>query len=54
VTPWPGEDERIAGSNRETVELIGNVAVTRLPRVTRDGLADAGAALPLDEWLHAA
>jgi dethiobiotin synthetase len=50
MTPWEGGD--MAESNRATVELIGNIAVTRLPPITRDELADAGAKLPLDDWLH--
>jgi dethiobiotin synthetase len=52
MTPWPGDDPVIAGSNRKTVELIGNVAVSGLPPVTREQLAGAGAELPLDDWLH--
>jgi dethiobiotin synthetase len=49
MTPWEGG--ALADSNRETVELIGNVAVACLPPITRDQLADAGAKLPLDNWL---
>ncbi|MGZ4201398.1 MAG: dethiobiotin synthase [Thermoleophilaceae bacterium] len=50
MTPWP-EDDELARSNRDTVESIGNVTVSELPAVTPDGLADAGARLPLDAWL---
>ena len=50
MTPWP-EDDDLARSNRDTVESIGNVTVSELPAVTPDGLADAGARLPLDDWL---
>jgi dethiobiotin synthetase len=52
MTPWPGPDRRVAESNRKTVELIGNIAVTCLPPLNRDGLAEAGSKLPLDDWLH--
>ena len=50
MTPWSREP--IEQSNRETVELIGNVAVTCLPPITREELAGAGARLPVDDWLH--
>ena len=52
LTPWEGGG--VPESNLETIELIGNVAVTCLPPITRDGLAEAGAQLPLDDWLHPA
>ena len=39
-------------SNRQTVELIGNVPVSCLPPITRDQLAGEGAKLPLEDWLH--
>jgi hypothetical protein len=41
----------VADSNRKTVELIGRVRVSRLPPVTQETLAEAGAELPLDDWL---
>ncbi|HEY2604125.1 MAG TPA: dethiobiotin synthase [Thermoleophilaceae bacterium] len=50
MTPWP-EGDALADSNRATVELIGDVPVSGLPPLTRDGLAAAGAQLPLDSWL---
>jgi dethiobiotin synthetase len=50
MTPWPDGDD-MARSNRETVERIGDVKVSALPRVTRDELASAGGELPLDDWL---
>jgi len=53
MTPWPCDDaDPLAESNRKTVELIGNVPVTCLPGITRDRLAEAGAELPLDDWLE--
>jgi dethiobiotin synthetase len=50
ITPWLEDD--LAESNRRTIELIGNIAVSCLPPVTPDELAEAGAQLPLDDWLH--
>jgi dethiobiotin synthetase len=50
LTPW--EPDGMAESNREAIALIGNIAVSCLPPITRDGLAEAGARLPLDDWLH--
>ncbi|HEY7633884.1 MAG TPA: dethiobiotin synthase [Thermoleophilaceae bacterium] len=49
MTPW--ENDPMAESNRATVERIGNVAVSCLPEITRDHLAEAGGQLPLDDWL---
>lgn len=51
MTPWPGDADAMAESNRATVELIGNVVGTCLPALTRDRLAEAGGRLPLDAWL---
>lgn len=50
MTPWEGGG--VPESNLKTVELIGNIPVTRLPPLTRGELAEAGAKLPLDDWLH--
>src|SRR5207237_6728838 len=52
LTPWEGGG--VPESNLETIELIGNVAVTCLPPIARDGLAEAGAQLPLNDWLRPA
>jgi dethiobiotin synthetase len=53
MTPWPGDGgEAMAKSNLQAIELIGDVDVSCLPHVTRDGLAAAGAELPLDRWLR--
>jgi dethiobiotin synthetase len=51
MTPWPEQPSPMERSNRATVEQLGRVAVSGLPRATPDGLAEAGAALPLDDWL---
>jgi dethiobiotin synthetase len=52
MTPW-AEGDDMARSNRETVERIGAVRVSVLPRVTLDELASAGSRLPLEDWLGA-
>jgi dethiobiotin synthetase len=51
MTPWPEEPTPMERSNRATVEQLGRVAVSALPHATRDTLAEAGAALPIDNWL---
>ncbi len=51
MTPWPAEPGRIEVSNRETVAALAGVDVAGLPPTTPGGLAAAGAALPLDNWL---
>ena len=51
MTPWPDEPAQIERSNRETIERLGAVAVSGLPHTDRERLAEAGASLPLDDWL---
>jgi dethiobiotin synthetase len=51
MTPWPDQPEPIEASNRATVERLGGVRVSGLPPTDPSSLAQAGAALPLDEWL---
>ena len=51
MTPWPEQPSPMERSNRATVEQLGRVAVSGLPRAAPDGLAEAGAALPVDDWL---
>jgi dethiobiotin synthetase len=51
MTPWPEDPEAIEVSNREAVGRLGEAAVTGLAMTTPDGLAAAGAGLPLDDWL---
>ena len=51
MTPWPDEPTEMERSNRATVERLGGVAVSGLRSTDRDGLAAAGAPLPLDDWL---
>jgi dethiobiotin synthetase len=52
LTPWPAEPDVIERSNRETIERLAGVPVHTLPPTSPDGLAEAGSALPLDEWLR--
>jgi dethiobiotin synthetase len=51
MTPWTERPSPMERSNRTTVDQLGRVAVSGLPRATPDGLAEAGAALPVDDWL---
>ena len=51
MTPWPDEPEPIERSNRETVERLGGVPVSGLPRTEPGALAGAGESLPLAAWL---
>ena len=54
LTPWPSSPGRVERSNRDTIERLGEVAVSVLAEVPRAEprlLAAAGDALPLDEWL---
>ncbi len=51
MTPWPERPEPIEASNRATVERLARVPVSGLARTGPGGLAQAGAALPLREWL---
>jgi dethiobiotin synthetase len=51
MTPWPQDPSPMERSNRETVERVGDVPVVGLPRTTPRGLAEAGASLPVADWL---
>jgi dethiobiotin synthetase len=54
LTPWPRKPSEMERSNRETIERIGSVPVSTLPRVARADvalLASAAAELPIDRWL---
>ena len=52
LTPWPDEPAPIELSNGETIERLGEVVVSALPKTTPATLAAAGATLPLDGWLE--
>jgi dethiobiotin synthetase len=51
MTPWPDVPAEIERSNRETIERLARVPVSGLPHTDRRRLAEAGASLPLDDWL---
>jgi dethiobiotin synthetase len=51
ITPWPEEPSDMERSNRDTIETLGDVRVCGLPATAPDRLAEAGAALPLDDLL---
>jgi dethiobiotin synthetase len=51
MTPWPGAPTDMEHSNRATVERLSGVPVRGLPHTSRERLAEAGASLPLDDWL---
>jgi dethiobiotin synthetase len=51
MTPWPAEPSAMERSNRVTVERLGDVPVSGLPRTTPEALAEAGASLPVENWL---
>jgi dethiobiotin synthetase len=53
LTPWPAEPGEIERSNRETIERLGAVPVAELPQIAPAALAEAGARLPIDDWLAA-
>ena len=51
MTPWPAEPSVMERSNRESIQRLGGVPVAGLPPTTRAQLAEAGASLPLGDWL---
>ena len=51
LTPWPEEPTPMELSNRATIERIGRAAVSTLPHTTPAALAEAGASLPVQDWL---
>ena len=51
MTPWPDEPTAMELSNRDTIARLGDVSVTTLPRTTPGRLAEAGARLPVADWL---
>lgn len=53
MTPWPDKPSALERSNLETVGRLGEIEVSTLGLVSPDGLADAGLALPIDDWLNA-
>lgn len=53
MTPWGDPPEPIELSNRDAVERQTGVGVVGLRSVSRDGLAEGGLELPVDEWVGA-
>jgi dethiobiotin synthetase len=51
ITPWPDEPTPMERSNRDTIARLGDVSVTGLPRTTPGRLGEAGASLPIEDWL---
>lgn len=51
MTPWPEDPARIERSNHDTVERLSGAGVAGLPETAPSRLAEAGTALPLEEWL---
>jgi dethiobiotin synthetase len=51
LTPWPGEPSQMELSNRETIERFADVPVLGLPATDPERLAEAGAGLPVSDWL---
>jgi hypothetical protein len=51
ITPCPDQPAQIERSNRATIERLGAVQVSGLPSTDRDHLAEAGASLPIGDWL---
>jgi dethiobiotin synthetase len=53
MTPWPDQPDEVAVSNLDTVERLAEVPVSGLPATSPQGLASAGAGLPLAGWVGA-
>jgi dethiobiotin synthetase len=51
LTPWPDEPSAMERSNMETIERFGQVPVLGLARTDPRHLAEAGASLPVADWL---
>lgn len=51
LTPWPEEPTTMEESNRATIGRMGNVPVETLRVTTPGELGEAGATLPIDDWL---
>ena len=51
MTPWPQEPDAMAVSNRETVQRLSGVPVSGLGPASPATLAQAGATLPVGDWL---
>jgi dethiobiotin synthetase len=52
LTPWPDQPSAMERSNRETIAALGGVAVATLGSTTPATLAQAGATLPIEDWIR--
>jgi dethiobiotin synthetase len=52
LTPWPDEPSEMERSNLDTIAALGGVGVATLPSTTSATLAQAGARLPVDDWIE--
>jgi dethiobiotin synthetase len=52
LTPWPDEPDDVERSNKDAIAMLGDVDVHTLAQTTPDGLAAAGAHLPVADWLE--
>jgi dethiobiotin synthetase len=52
LTPWPEQPGEVEVSNRSTIERVVGVTVSTLPATRPDHLAEAGARLPVGDWLR--
>ena len=51
LSGWPDQPGDIERSNKDTIAALGDVAVCTLGITNPGELADAGAGLPVDDWL---
>jgi len=52
LTPWPERPGTVHNSNRSTIERLAGLSVHVLRETGPDRLAEAGASLPIDDWLR--
>ncbi len=52
LTPWPQRPGTVHQSNRTTIERLAGLPVHVLAETTPERLAEAGATLPVDDWLR--
>ena len=51
LTPWPRKPSELERSNRHTITQLGRTSVSTVGVVAPERLAEAGAGLPVDDWL---
>jgi dethiobiotin synthetase len=52
LTPWPEEPSPMELSNRATIAALGSVAVAVLSFTSKESVREAGASLPIADWLR--